>query len=42
MARINGQIVTGRRFDGVFDHVADQFNEPQPQILRAEVISGPR
>jgi hypothetical protein len=29
MARIEGQIVIGRRLDMVFDYVADQRNEPQ-------------
>jgi hypothetical protein len=29
MASIEGQIVIGRRLDVVFDHVADQRNEPQ-------------
>jgi hypothetical protein len=44
MARIEGGIVIGRPVDVVFDHVADQCNEPQynPRMVRAEKItSGP-
>ena len=44
MARIEGEIVIGRPVDVVFDHVADQGNEPQYNLrmVRAEkIIAGP-
>lgn len=41
MARIEGEIRIGRPVEVVFDHVADQTNEPlyNPHMVRAEKIT---
>jgi hypothetical protein len=44
MARIEGEIMIGRPVEVVFDHVADQTNEPQynPNMVRAQkATAGP-